>query len=110
MQALAPNVLMVLFALVLGGWVTRKFLDRGRTRARHELHEQTERFALQLAQRNEALREQSEELAAKQTELEQKNLEIGRANQLKSEFLANMSHELRTPLNAVIGFSELLLE
>jgi signal transduction histidine kinase/CheY-like chemotaxis protein len=77
---------------------------------RHELHEQTERFALQLAQRNEALREQSEELAAKQTELTQKNIEIGRANQLKSEFLANMSHELRTPLNAVIGFSELLLE
>jgi signal transduction histidine kinase/DNA-binding response OmpR family regulator len=77
---------------------------------RHELHEQTERFALQLAQRNEALREQSEELAAKQMELEQKNVEIGRANQLKSEFLANMSHELRTPLNAVIGFSELLLE
>jgi signal transduction histidine kinase/DNA-binding response OmpR family regulator len=77
---------------------------------RHELHEQTERFALQLAQRNEALREQSEQLAAKQTELTQKNIEIGRANQLKSEFLANMSHELRTPLNAVIGFSELLLE
>jgi signal transduction histidine kinase/DNA-binding response OmpR family regulator len=77
---------------------------------RHELHEQTERFALQLAQRNEALRQQSEELAAKQTELTQKNSEIGRANQLKSEFLANMSHELRTPLNAVIGFSELLLE
>jgi signal transduction histidine kinase/DNA-binding response OmpR family regulator len=77
---------------------------------RHELHEQTEGFAIKLAQRNEALREQSQELAAKQTELEQKNLEIGRANQLKSEFLANMSHELRTPLNAVIGFSELLLD
>jgi signal transduction histidine kinase/CheY-like chemotaxis protein len=77
---------------------------------RSELHEQTERFALQLAQRNEALREQSEQLASQQTELRQKNAEIERANQLKSEFLANMSHELRTPLNAVIGFSELLLE
>ena len=80
------------------------------TMGRHELHEQTERFALQLAQRNEALREQSEQLAAKQSELEQKNAEIARANDMKSEFLANMSHELRTPLNAVIGFSELLLE
>jgi signal transduction histidine kinase/DNA-binding response OmpR family regulator len=80
------------------------------TVARHELLEQTERFALQLAQRNEVLREQSNELAAKQTELTQKNVEIERANQLKSEFLANMSHELRTPLNAVIGFSELMLE
>ena len=80
------------------------------TVARHELHEQTERFALQLAQRNEVLREQSNELASKKTELEQKNKEIERANQMKSEFLANMSHELRTPLNAVIGFSELMLE
>ena len=77
---------------------------------RTELHEQTERFALQLAQRNEALREQSEQLAAKQTELTLKNVEVERANQLKTEFLANMSHELRTPLNAVIGFSELMLE
>jgi signal transduction histidine kinase/CheY-like chemotaxis protein len=77
---------------------------------RHELHEQTERFALELAQRNEVLREQSEQLAMKQGELTQKNVEILRANDLKSEFLANMSHELRTPLNAVIGFSELLLE
>ncbi len=77
---------------------------------RHELHEQTERFALELAQRNEVLREQSEQLAMKQSELTQKNVEILRANDLKSEFLANMSHELRTPLNAVIGFSELLLE
>ena len=77
---------------------------------RHELHEQTERFALQLAQRNEVLREQSDELASKQNELELKNREVERANQMKSEFLANMSHELRTPLNAVIGFSELMLE
>ena len=77
---------------------------------RTELHEQTERFALQLAQRNEALREQSEQLASKQTELTLKNVEVERANQLKTEFLANMSHELRTPLNAVIGFSELMLE
>src|SRR3954468_18485744 len=110
MQALAVNVVMFLFALVLGGWVTRKMLDRGRSRARHELHEQTERFALQLAQRNEVLREQSTELASNQKELELKNAEIARANQMKSEFLANMSHELRTPLNAVIGFSELMLE
>ena len=77
---------------------------------RVELHEQTERFALQLAQRNEALREQSDQLASKQTELTLKNVEVERANQLKTEFLANMSHELRTPLNAVIGFSELMLE
>ena len=78
--------------------------------ARHALHEQTERYALQLAQRNEVLREKSDELAQKQGELTAKNVEVERANHLKSEFLANMSHELRTPLNAVIGFSELMLE
>jgi PAS domain S-box-containing protein len=49
-------------------------------------------------------------LAAKNAELERRNLEVERGDRLKSEFLASMSHELRTPLHTIIGFSELLAE
>ncbi len=50
------------------------------------------------------------QLQERQAEIEAKNQDLERADQMKSEFLANMSHELRTPLNAIIGFSELLQE
>lgn len=41
--------------------------------------------------------------------LQEKNIELERANQAKDRFLATMSHELRTPLNAIIGFTGTLL-
>lgn len=41
--------------------------------------------------------------------LQDKNLELARANEAKDRFLASMSHELRTPLNAIIGFTGTLL-
>jgi two-component system sensor histidine kinase/response regulator len=42
--------------------------------------------------------------------VQERTVELVRANQVKDEFLAMMSHELRTPLGSVLGFSETLLE
>lgn len=59
------------------------------------------RFALQLIQQTDTLREKISELDAAARAANE-------ANQAKSEFLANMSHEIRTPMNGIIGMAELL--
>lgn len=41
--------------------------------------------------------------------LNEKKVELERANLAKDRFLASMSHELRTPLNAILGFAQLLV-
>ena len=63
-----------------------------------------------LQEKARQLAEQNDRLVAQQQELLEKTRQAEEANQLKSEFLSRISHELRTPLNAVIGFSELTLD
>jgi len=55
-----------------------------------------------------AARDVTERKEFEQT-LQEKNIELERANQAKDRFLASISHELRTPLNAIIGFTGTLL-
>ncbi|MGO2506206.1 MAG: ATP-binding protein [Psychrobacter alimentarius] len=47
-------------------------------------------------------------IAADALQLQDKQRDAKRANEMKSDFLANMSHEIRTPMNGIIGMVEML--
>jgi PAS domain S-box-containing protein len=70
-----------------------------RKSAEEALRRQTE----SLAATGEELRALNEELSLRQQELEQ-------AMSSRSRFYASMSHELRTPINAILGYTSLMLE
>ncbi len=52
----------------------------------------------------------SQELEAKNRDLEAAYAKLKEVDQLKSGFLATVSHELRTPLTSILGYSEMLAE
>lgn len=47
-------------------------------------------------------------LAADALQLQDKQRDAKRANEMKSDFFTNMSHEIRTPMNGIIGMVEML--
>jgi signal transduction histidine kinase len=65
-------------------------------------------LATRYAAQKRAERELRELNATLESRVEERTIELAKANRAKSMFLANMSHELRTPLNAIIGFGEMM--
>lgn len=93
------GILLLAFAAVLASTRQRWEL---RLRQSHEtLEQEVARRTLELARRNEQLRDSMRELEKAKSSAEASNI-------AKTRFLAQMSHELRTPLNAIIGFSDLI--
>jgi len=61
-----------------------------------------------IAEQNEELTSQAEELKALTLELSVQNKRLIQADKTKRKFLSFVSHELRTPLNSLLGMSAVL--
>src|SRR5688500_12569207 len=79
-------------------------------KARKAAESLIEQKSLELYRANQELRETMRNLEHVNEELECARTAAESANRAKSTFLANMSHELRTPLNAIIGYSHIMQE
>jgi signal transduction histidine kinase/HAMP domain-containing protein len=112
-----PESIGLVLNTIEGNTLTENLLKQSQSQAEELLAQQEE-----LRESNEDLGRQARLLADRNTEAEQKNLEIEESKRLveekagqlsvsskyKSEFIANMSHELRTPLNSLLILAETL--
>jgi signal transduction histidine kinase/HPt (histidine-containing phosphotransfer) domain-containing protein/ActR/RegA family two-component response regulator len=57
----------------------------------------------------ERVRQRTEELEARNRDLDEARRAAEAANRAKGEFLANMSHEVRTPMNGILNLTQLAL-
>ncbi|HEY3788992.1 MAG TPA: ATP-binding protein, partial [Urbifossiella sp.] len=67
-------------------------------------------YSEEVAAKSNRIEQQAAELATKAAELSRARLAAEAASKAKSEFLANMSHEIRTPMNGILGMTELVLD
>lgn len=59
---------------------------------------------------NDQQRKLLDELSKAKRDLEDRERQLTRANEVKARFIAGMSHEFRTPLTAILGYAELILD
>ncbi|MEA5508984.1 ATP-binding protein [Crocosphaera sp. UHCC 0190] len=55
---------------------------------------------------NQMTKQLKESFEILETRVEQRTLELHKANQAKQDFLSKINHELRTPLNLILGYTE----
>jgi signal transduction histidine kinase len=61
-------------------------------------------------EKNKELERVNNELVIMQRELEKRNVELEKLNNMKNQFLGMAAHDLRTPLGAIFTYSEFLLD
>lgn len=56
------------------------------------------------------VRQRTRALAESEAQLQRKNTELQRLNEMKVEFISIATHELRTPLTSIVGYLDLMVE